>query len=101
MPVGFLFEHNRVRELARRHGFTMAAPSRLDKDAPETRTRRRGPGCPDVLPSRRATPLRLQRIAREARKLHSLGLPATTITRKLGVTDKTVTKVIRSTWAEL
>jgi hypothetical protein len=61
----------------------------------------RGSGCAGVLASRHAPPFAYQRIARETGKLHRLGLPAATIARRLGVTDKTVAKAIRSCWAEL
>jgi transposase-like protein len=45
-------------------------------------------------------PFAYQRIAREAARLHRLGMPATAIARILEVTDKTVAKAIRVRWLE-
>jgi len=45
-------------------------------------------------------PFAYQRIAREAVRLHRLGMPATAIARILKVTDKTVAKAIRVRWLE-
>jgi transposase-like protein len=43
-------------------------------------------------------PFAYQRIAREAVRLHRLGMPATAIARILKVTGKTVAKAIRVRW---
>ena len=43
-------------------------------------------------------PFAYQRIAQEAARLYSLGMPATAIARILKVTDKTVAKAIRVRW---